>query len=229
MNWIEYSPEVVGKILVNVFLLAYSVLGVIFYIFCKSTIKNKDGLTTISRNSWHFRIAYPFRKYDRHSRYSDNFFSYFTKVFFMFFLGWPCLILWEVIKMTVALPILLLFGYYAFSDLEVMDKYNNPFLLKIKQLYVPTTTAGFEIFPIYILGTILYIWLVYKWIFVVLALSAVVIGLILILWLVGTMEESELANRILRYWRQSKIKSSIQRIYYSIKKYNYKLRIDGRD
>lgn len=226
MNWLEYDPWVIGKILVNVFLLAYSALGAIFYIFCKSMIKNEKGLITINTDSWQFRIAYPFRKYDRGSIYSKNFFSYFTKVFFMFFLGWPCLILWEVIKITVALPILLLFGCYAFSDLEVMDKDDNPFLLKVKQLHVPTTATGFEIFPIYILGIIVYIWLAYKWTFMVLTLSAVVIGLISLLWLLGTIEESELANHVLSYWRQSKIKSSIERIYYSVKKYNYELRIE---
>ena len=217
MNWPKY--------LVIAFLLAYFVLGPLFYIFCRSMIKNKDGQITIGINSWHARIAYPFRRYKPYLDCSDNFFSYFTKVFFMFFLWWPFIILLETIKLTISLPILFLFGNYAFSDLKGMSKTENPVWLEVKEFHVPTTTSGFEIFPLYILGPLFYLWLVYKWTFWMLTLGAVTVGIVLLILLLGIIRKSETTDRILGYWNQSKIKSSVRHICNSAKRHNYKLRI----
>lgn len=215
-------------ILLDALLLTYWALGAFFYIFLKSRIRNPDGLITISRNSWHSKIAYPFKRYDSFPEYSDNFFSYFTKIFFMFFFGWPFLISWEAIKMTVVSPFLFLVGIYAVPDLKEMDKYENPFAFRVREFYVPTTTNGFKIFPIYILGPIFYLWLAYKWTAIVLIASCVAIIVISVLWFLGFMIDSGRAKRASDYWRQSRIKPLIERAYYLIKKYNYQLEIDQK-
>lgn len=152
--------------------LAYLVSGLLFYLFFKSLLKNSDdACQTISIRSWHYKLAYPFKKFDGVVVGQIGFLSYFSKIFFTTLLGWPILIAFQTIKMTACLPFLILFGRFPLPSFEIMSREENPFVLKIKQLYLPTVGNGIPILPVFFAFTAGYSWLVYKWPFMTLGIT----------------------------------------------------------
>lgn len=222
MSWQEYMMLAIW--VGCSFILIGLILGVFFYIFGKTMIKNKDGETVVSTNSWHFRIAYPFRRFDKYNHpASRSFLSYFTKIFFMLFLGWPVLLSWEAAKIILYSPVLFLFGYFPIPDFKEMSEAQNPFCLKITQLYVPTTASGFNILPIYIILPSLYGWLLYQWFFLVLIITSAFVLVLLIVFLLNFANEKEIFTNIGNHLGQSKIGRFIERTHRLTEKFNYKL------
>lgn len=150
--------------IIKLIALAYFVSGLLFYLFFKSLLKNSgDEHQTISIRSWHYKLAYPFKKFNGVVVKQVSFFSYFSKIFFTTLLGWPILIAWQTAKMTVYLPFLALFGRYALPGFETMSSNENPLVLEIKRFYLPTVGNGIPILPIYFAATAGYGWLIYNW------------------------------------------------------------------
>lgn len=222
MSWEEYTTLAIW--VGCSFILIGPVLGIFFYIFGKTMIKNEDGETVVSTNSWHFRIAYPFKRFDKYSHpASRSFLSYFTKILFMLFLGWPVLLSWETVKMIIYLPLFFLFGRFPIPDFKEISETENPFGLKIIQFYVPTTASRFEILPIFIIIPPLYGWLLYQWFFWVSIITSVIVLVLLIVFLLNFADEKEIFINIGHRLGQSKIGRFIERTHRLTEKFNYKL------
>lgn len=206
------------------FMLISQMLGIFFYILGKTMIKNEDGEIIISTNSWHFRIAYPFKRFDKYRRPdSRSFLSYFTKILFMLFLGWPVLLSWETAKMIICSPLFFLFGRFPIPDFKEVSEEENPFGLKITQFYVPTTTSGFRILPIYIIIPLLYGWLLYQWFFLVSIITSIIILISLIVLLLDFADKKGIFINIGNRLGQSKIGRFTKRANRLTEKFNYKL------
>lgn len=154
--------------------LAYVAFCLLFYLFLKNLLRNPaDRLPVIYTHSWHFKLAYPFKK-NKHYQLNQsigyyletNLLGYLTKMFFMITLGWPTLIIWQTAKMIIYTPVLFLFGFYPKPSLKEMSDDENPFAVKIYEFYVPTlliNDAEVRLYPILLLliaalGLITYIW-----------------------------------------------------------------------
>lgn len=96
-----------------------------FFLLTAKLEKDKDGYLVLDPQSWHFKLAFPFRsRYRPHSlKYLSDHMSicgYFVKLFWMLYFGWPIIALWLIAKTLVYAPFMLTFGYYPIANLKSM-------------------------------------------------------------------------------------------------------------
>ncbi len=212
------------KILLLINIGAYIFLGALFFIFISTLLKDPiTGKPVIRISSWHGRVAYPFKKFSRSPDYGNlaqNFFSYWTKIFFMLLLGWPILILWETVKIILYAPFMLLFGYYPIPSFDVMSEGENPLFINPKQIYLPTIADRISIVPIIPVGIVLYTWLLYKYLFWTLVTTGSIVLLVVLLGI--------LVRLVAEAWEDRRLDSMANRIRNlskKIGKYNPKINI----
>ena len=73
----------------------------------------------------------------------------------MTYLGWPMLFMWCFLKTLVYGPFMFLFGLYSVASLESM-RCGRPFDVKANRVAKLPTIKGYPIFPVYIIGLVLY-------------------------------------------------------------------------
>lgn len=163
--------------IIKTLLLSCLISGVVFYLFLKSRLSDKEGENTVNINSWHGRLAYPLR---RHSdwQFESTFIRYFSKIFFMIIAGWPVLIIWQALKMIIYTPFCLMFGHYPKPGIKAMTEDDNPFAMEFNQFYLPTIGKDEPIFPFYFVVTILYGWLCYRRPLIVLGVTLLILLII---------------------------------------------------
>ena len=199
----------------------YLVSGFLFYLFMKNLLRNADGHLILSVNSWHFKLAYPFRKFlmSDSSLLNKSFFVYFSKIYYMVTFGWPILIALQTIKMVVGTPLLLfIFGLYLKPGLRMMQKEENPFAMETKELYIPSICNGFQIFPIYIVLVTLFSWLAYRWPYLTIGITLVITGLVTMVLLIIYLCDRGLFKSV-NEWFIKLVRHQV------IKKYNFDLKI----
>ncbi len=167
------------------FIGSYVVFGILFYFFLSSLLKDDtSGKTVINPNSWHLKIAYPFRRLDNtYLKYMNpGFFQYFSKIYFMIIIGWPIIIFWEIAKFIIYTPFMFLFGAYPIPSLKAMSDSEMPLAVKIKNFYLPMINNGkmplFPIYPATIAGYGLLVFTWPWWILVTTTLIITAVGLI---------------------------------------------------
>ncbi len=205
----------------KIFIASYLAFAVLFYLFLKSLlIQPENSHPIISVHSWHYKLAYPFRRH--HVMLEEiKFFRYSLKLFLMIFLGWPILIVWETLKFIIYNPFLILFGAYSTPDLYGMwHNAEHPFYTRISLMYVPR-----KIYPIYLLAAGLLGWAIYKWTVTVLVILAVIIIVVAFIALLVYLIETERFKPFIDWVQSVRAKSTNNFIV----KYNYKIVVQRRD
>lgn len=119
----------------------------------------------IDHTSWHFKMAYPFKKYVGYEikcmqQRGISKCRYFGKLFWMTWIGWPYIVLQESIKFILYNIFTMQFGYLSLPDLTEMTSNcsSRPGMLRtnLKELNFPRL-SGHEVLPIYVSVSVLYL------------------------------------------------------------------------
>lgn len=178
--------------------------------------KRADGTLILDPKSRHFKITFPFRKFDEWEvkRLSGRIglCNYFLRFFGMLCVGWPVLIILAVSKTVFYTIPMLLFGYYPIADLRSMCEEGTPLAVHAGKIRVVPKVKGFKIFPFYFVAPLVY-WLCFRlwpgpmWritmVLLVILIACGAVGVVvegfprLIDWLKGTNRQSV---SLLREW-----------------------------
>lgn len=122
--------------------------------------KTENGELVIDPGSWHFKIVYPFRKFDNLESFPPiNLCGYFAQFFFMLFLGWPFLVFFLFLKTVVYLPFFLMFGRYPVANLMSMryPAAGAPFWVEAREIrLLRPKIKGFTFYPFYLIVPLAY-------------------------------------------------------------------------
>lgn len=152
--------------------------------------KDADGNLILDPESWHFKAAYPFRKFNIYAvKYLSGRISvcgYFRKLFLMLFMGWPILIALAVFKTLTYAPFMLLFGYYPIADhLSIHESWGygdgdsaGPFAVHAVKISLPEF-RGYQIFPVYLIIPLAYLacWMLWPGIAAAITVTALTIAI----------------------------------------------------
>ena len=188
--------------------LLYFITATVFLLVARIK-KDKDGNLILDSNSRHFKLSYPFLKFQPKSFIEGSLSNigicgYFFKFFFMLYVGWPILAVLASIKTVTYLPFMLLFGFYPIANHRSIyeEKHSVPFLLDVDAgeiRFLQPKIKGVTIFPFYAIVPLSYIlaWIYYSdrtwnitfWCLVMIAVIAAIVGaIVLFFWLKETDE-----------------------------------------
>lgn len=143
--------------------LTYVITGLIFIFTAQ--LNNEDGEPCVDTESLHFKIAFPFTRYNdwfmghlKDGRQNIGICGYFAKFFFTLYLAWPFIIVFQMLKTILYTPFLFSAGYYLnpFNLNCMTGSYGNPFDTELKKFRVPKI-HGVKLYPIFLLVPAIYI------------------------------------------------------------------------
>lgn len=149
-------------------LLFLEILGIIIGVYVLTVLallalirlkKDGDGNLILDSTSWHFKMAYPFLKFDSYfletlRKKGTNICSYCAKLVFMLYIGWPCILVFKILVLYIALIAFLFLGKWESFNLQKWQKDGE---LHITTINLPRI-KGYKICPIYLLTLLIYIW-----------------------------------------------------------------------
>lgn len=116
------AVKIVGTILA-----LHTVTVVIVFLLARIK-KDAEGNYILDPNSWHFRLAYPFKRkeYLKNRSYDKNYYEderigicrYFAKLSWMLYVGWPILLFVEFIRTILLFPFFFLGGRVIVPSVE---------------------------------------------------------------------------------------------------------------
>lgn len=122
--------------------------------------KEPDGTPILDTNSWHFKVAYPCKRYDLlfikdlgRGYPKVSVCGYFWRLFLMIWIGWP---FWALLTLFVS-TVCLIFGYVATPDFKEIDRY-QVLEMNFKKIRLPRISR-FRILPVYAFVLSGYVWL----------------------------------------------------------------------
>lgn len=183
--------------------------------------KTESGDLVIDSSSWHFKITYPFQRSEQSFFYKVredgiSLCRYCSKFFWMVWVGWPLIILFQTIKTLVYGPFLLIFGFYPVPwnlDLFETDQAHG---IKCEKFPLPKI-KNVRILPAYLILPAVYAWLLVSLEFVrrasfyiggILIVICVVLGIALLIGLLAeyTKNTDNKSVSLLREWAGAKKK-----------------------
>ena len=124
--------------------------------------RDEDGNLVIDSNSWHFKVAYPYKRHltyelDQLKRRGIGMCRYGAKLFFMTFVGWPINGIVLVLSNVLVGPAWFIFlGDLAYARLG-FSKTDLQFVVEARTLTMPRI-SGERIVPVVFLLLAAYIW-----------------------------------------------------------------------
>ncbi len=154
--------------IVGVFLVLH-ILTISVAILTSKIEKDAEGNLVLDPNCWHFKAAYPLRRYNNNfleelKKNGLNICPYFLDLTFMLWLGWPFLIIVEGLRTIIGNVIVFNSGFYHVPSLKQLVASDGPEDLNLYRFQLPTI-KGFVIRPIYILVSLAYVlwlWINYR-------------------------------------------------------------------
>ena len=97
--------------------LAFYLVNVLVLLALARIERDENGKLLLDTGSWHFKLAYPFKKRDSVflgviREDGMNLCPYVQKLFWTLYLGWPAMILWETTRTVLCNSLLPFFGSY---------------------------------------------------------------------------------------------------------------------
>lgn len=146
--------------------------------------KTESGDLVIDSSSWHFKMTYPFRRSEQSFFYKVredgiSLCRYCAKFFWMVWIGWPLIILFQTIKTLVYGPFLLIFGFYPVPwnlDLFETDQAHG---IKCEKFPLPKI-KNVRILPAYLILPAVYTWFFVSLEFVRMASLKAVVGVVVV-------------------------------------------------
>ena len=148
--------------------LLYLITATILYLRIKLN-RDENGYPIINPDSWHFKVAYPFKKYDTGfiEKLEEKPFSicpYGIKFFLMLYFGFPILIIWTTALLIVLNTVMIPFGGYVKPDFEQASADELPFTVSRHEYHgsLPKLNNKLPLLPIFLLipsAYVLWFWL----------------------------------------------------------------------
>lgn len=122
--------------------------------------KESDGTPILDTDSWHFKLAYPFGRYEKEfmERLSDgrikiSICTYFWKLFLALWIGWPFLAAVTIVGSAMTC---------IFGNIIVPSFKDDTKSMEHKEFWLPRI-GDFRILPAYFLPLVFYFWLLWSY------------------------------------------------------------------
>ena len=202
----------------------YVVTSVALIVFAKFE-KTESGDLVIDSSSWHFKITYPFQRSEQSFFYKVrehgiSLCRYCAKFFWMVWVGWPLIVVFQTVKTSVYILPLLIFGFYPVPwNLDSLGT-DQSHKIKCRKFWLPKI-KNVRILPIYLILPTVYAWLFVSFevtkkasLYTVGGVVAVCIIIAIVLLVMFTLEyikdtDSEFVS-LLREWTGAKKKKFVR-------------------
>lgn len=126
--------------------------------------KDERGDPILDSNSWHFKMAYPFRRFNENyihyvKETGINMCSYFASMVFMLYIGWLWIMLCKAVIFIMSVIFYAPFGFWMSLNL---NEWADRKTMHVFDLNLPKIKS-FKIRPIYFILLAVYVWLWLKY------------------------------------------------------------------